>query len=109
MTEVQSEMVAPAESKRQPEPQTSSIEVTDAAPGSGTTLDVLTSKAFTQIRELTACMLHGTAWSDNITALVDSVDKIFDYCRVSHPFMRRGFSEKFYGGPPALWAATASS
>ena len=42
MTEVQSEMVAPAESSRQPEPQTSSIEVTDAAPGR--TLDVLTSK-----------------------------------------------------------------
>ena len=33
VTEVQSEMVAPAESSKQPEPQTSSIEVTDAAPG----------------------------------------------------------------------------
>ena len=58
MTEVQSEMVAPAESSRQPEPQTSSIEVTDAAPGR--TLDVLTSKPSTQIRSL---LLHDTAWS----------------------------------------------
>ena len=49
VTEVQSEMVAAAEqsSRGQPEPQTSSIEVTDAAPGRGSqnaTLDVLTSK-----------------------------------------------------------------
>ena len=50
MTEVQSEMVAPAESSRQPEPQTSSIEVTDAAPGRQT-LDVATSKTSTQIEK----------------------------------------------------------
>ena len=56
MTEVQSEMVAAAESKRQPEPQTSSIEsvevvTTDAAPGKRTLDDNMTSKTSIQTRE----------------------------------------------------------
>ena len=67
VTEVQSEMVAAAEqsSRGQPEPQTSSIEVTDAAPGR-TNLDTLTSKtSLTSINRdsflLHEMELHGAA------------------------------------------------
>ena len=55
MTEVQSEMVAAAESKRQPEPQTSSIEsvevvTTDAAPGKRTLDDNMQTSKKLQFR-----------------------------------------------------------
>ena len=66
MTEVQSEMVAAAESKRQPEPQTSSIEsvevvTTDAAPGKRTLDDNMTSKKLQFRPERVKAFLHETA------------------------------------------------
>ena len=65
MTEVQSEMVAAAESKRQPEPQTSSIEsvevvTADAAPGR-TLDDNMTSKKLQFRPERVKAFVHETA------------------------------------------------